>query len=234
MPKPDEYTFPVSNLIKMYETGLTWLVGDPIINAEGINLGEGRVMSAEDVVEGHFMRLMASEQAQLPAYDARGYEPDTPQLFHEENMVFRTSSDQSRFTPLNRSEPVPAPVVDIAEAGHSQSVMAIHSAIKTLAPTLTPLIEVAEQVARVTSPTPASTNFRQQLQAALAAESQQRHNKQVIGILCETDDLYEYDNYFGHRITLLAGVPVVVSFLLGIWFLRTRNPYVNPKPTAGN
>ena len=128
----------------------------------GIDLGNGQLVDASDVVDGHFQRLSTNEEA----------------------------------------------------------VSRLNVSIAALAPDITPLTALAEDVAKSAPDAQPADQFRTNLHQALEAAHQQQAAQRVLGI----QPHFVNDRPILWRIitkpAMLAGVPVLVCVMLFVWRRR--------------
>lgn len=146
----------------------------------GLDLGDGRSLNAEDVLEGHFFRL---------ANDSR---PEA--------------------TSASVSSPLPCYAYVRSDLG---------IAIATLAPHLSPLTELAEEMAQTVPPAHPSPQFRNNLQRALEQEHRQQTAKRMLVTQQQTAATRPLPQRLRSKPALIAGVPLLLGLLACvIWYQR--------------
>lgn len=209
-----------------YSAGRSWFIGEPRLDSAGANLphvdlGNGSELSASDVVESHFVRMVSGSQdvasdqndavvaATEPSRESAtesAIEPASPDVSEEQAETQCSSESPAVDTESNRGT-----------ADHSPGTLgSLHRAIGGLAPPLLPLIQLAEELFSANPPVSPKQEFRSLLLAALQAEHKQTVNKMAIGIQQPEPDPELQKKGRIVRWALLCSIPIALALYLFI------------------
>lgn len=200
--------FPIrwTTLSDAYAASLVWLIGaDNSImrmnSVPGIDLGNGTELSAIDIVDSHFTRLISSR-------------PEKSDADSVDTINGLVSTD----------EPIKA------EPNVNFSIASLRTAIDGLAPHLLSIVQVAENIADANPAVPPAKEFRLLLNAALLAEHKQQINKQTIGIQAPEADEDMRERIIDNKYALIAGLPLAATLFFSFWYLnRSRREHLHPE-----
>lgn len=200
--------FPIrwTTLSDAYSASLVWLMGADssilkVDSVSGIDLGDGTEVSAIDVVDSHFTRLI-------------NYRPEKSDADSVDTISDAVSPD----------EPIKA------EPNFNFSIASFRTAIDGLAPHLLPIIQIAENIADANPAVPPAKEFRSLLNEALLAEHKQLLNKETIGIRAPEADEDLIERIADNKYTLIAGLPLAATLLFSIWYLnRSKRENLHPE-----
>jgi len=187
--------------------GLSWfteLAQDP---PAGIELGNGRTLPPEDVLEGHYTRL-STRSSTKPAAEqlSRDGAPD-----HAAHETTTAESDAPDASAAHHSPSPPA----------SQSAPDdLNIAIATLAPHLAPLTKLAEDVAQTVPSIQPEPQFRADLHRALEQAHERQAAQRTLGVFVNADGEYSIFWRLVNRPTVIAGIPIVFGILIYVWRYR--------------
>ncbi|MEM7127105.1 MAG: hypothetical protein AAF702_12310 [Chloroflexota bacterium] len=211
-------------------TGWIWVVSNEEETPSGLDMGQGRTLSAEDVLEGHASRLTSMD---LDSVDLDVANPDVDENESIAAPVQEADGDDcpkaSDSMPLSTSPPRSFPVIHPRQQRSSaeEDFVGVKSdlttAVHTLAPELLPYMLLADQIAELNRPARPSSKYRQLLQEALQAERDQLVNKRAIGIAPEhthSETLLQSPRTVAAAIA--AAVVIIITLGLYLWYPRSN------------